>query len=253
MNMTKIEIFTSPTALTRATVTCFVEQAQKAIEERGRFSVALSGGSTPRAIYQELAKPNHQTGLDWERIHLFWGDERHVPPVHPDSNFKMVKDALLAHIAIPETNIHRVPAELDVQKAAADYDAGLRVFFTGGWPQFDLVFLGMGNDGHTASLFPYSSGLDEEVDWFIANQLPDSGEWRLTLTKNAINAARKIVILVQGASKATMLAEVITGSYKPEEKPVQLISPVDGDLVWMVDTEAASQLPHDVRTNLSNS
>jgi 6-phosphogluconolactonase len=253
MNMTKIEIFTSPTALTRATVTCFVEQAQKAIEERGRFSVALSGGSTPRAIYQELAKPNHQTGLDWERIHLFWGDERHVPPVHPDSNFKMVKDALLAHIAIPETNIYRVPAELDVQKAAADYDAGLRVFFTGDWPQFDLVFLGMGNDGHTASLFPYSSGLDEEVDWFIANQLPDSGEWRLTLTKNAINAARKIVILVQGASKATMLAEVITGPYKPEEKPVQLISPVDGDLVWMVDAEAASQLPRDVRTNLSNS
>ena len=251
--MTKIEVFTSPTALTRAAEACFVEQAQKAIEERGRFSVALSGGSTPRAIYQELAKPNHQTGLDWERIHLFWGDERHVPPVHPDSNFKMVKDALLAHIAIPETNIHRVPAELDVQKAAADYDAGLRAFFDGDWPQFDLVFLGMGNDGHTASLFPYSSGLNEESRWFIANQVPETGNWRLTLTKNAINAARRVIILVQGESKARMLAEVFSGPYKPEEKPVQLISPVDGDLVWMVDVEVARDLSEDGLLKFSGS
>ena len=253
MNMKKIEIFSSPTALTGAAVTCFVEQAQQAIEERGRFSVALSGGSTPRAIYQELAKPKLQTRLDWGRIHLFWGDERHVPPDHPDSNFKMVRDALLEHISIPDMNIHRVPAELGVQKAAVDYDAGLRAFFDGDWPQFDLVFLGMGNDGHTASLFPYSSGLNEESRWFIANQVPETGNWRLTLTKNAINAARRVIILVQGESKAHMLAEVFSGPYVPDQKPIQLISPTEGDLVWMVDVGAARDLSEDGLLKFSGS
>ncbi len=229
-------------AVTRVAEEMFIGLAAKCIKERGKFTVALAGGSTPEPLYEALGSEKNQGRVDWEKVHLFWGDERHVPSDHPDSNYGMVRQALLEKVVIPEDNVHRVPAELDVHEAATVYEADLRAFFDGAWPRFDLVLLGMGEDGHTASLFPHSDGLKEEQRWFIANYAPKRETWRLTLTKNAINAARQIVVLVSGQLKAEMLAEVSKGLYEPESKPIQYISPTDGELHWLVDDEAGAKL-----------
>ncbi|MFW5714112.1 MAG: 6-phosphogluconolactonase, partial [Brevefilum sp.] len=202
-----------------------------------------SGGSTPEPFYRGLADRANQTRLDWRNIHFFWGDERPVPPDHPDSNFGMAREVLIGQVPILEENVHRVPAEMDVRMAAFSYEEVLRDFFDGEWPRFDLVLLGMGEDGHTASLFPKSAGLNEEQRWFIANYAPGLETWRLTLTKHAINASREIWVLVQGKSKAARLAEALTGPHDPWENPIQLIAPEDGELVWMVDEDAAQKLP----------
>jgi 6-phosphogluconolactonase len=238
----KIRVYPNLESLSQAAADLFVERAQKSISERGRFTAALSGGSTPRPLYQALASPESQEELDWQKIHLFWGDERCVPPDHPDSNYRMVRENLLQEISIPEENIHRVPAEMDPRMAAFSYEETLRGFFNQSWPRFDLVLLGMGDDGHTASLFPHSAGLNEEQRWFIANYAPRQETWRLTLTKKAINAARYITVLVSGGSKADMLFSVFRGDYDPETKPIQLISPKKGELVWLVDQAAATKL-----------
>lgn len=240
--MASIQVFPDSEAQTRAAIDLFITCAQAAIEERGVFSVALSGGSTPEKLYSGLADPVRQDDIDWMNIHLFFGDERHVPPDHPDSNFLMVHEALFSKVSIPESNIHRVKAELDPRIAAFSYEEALRRFFMGQRPHFDLVLLGMGIDGHTASLFPRTAGLNEEQRWFIANQLPAQGDWRLTLTKHAINAARKVVVLVSGSSKADMLSEVLAGRHDPFLKPIQFISPTEGEMFWLLDREAASQL-----------
>lgn len=241
--MTSIEVYNNPNSLTNAAIDLFISLAQAAIEEKGGFSVALSGGSTPRSLYVGLGEPEQQQRLDWSKIHLFFGDERNVPPDHPDSNFKMVNEALLLKIPIPQSCIHRVRTELDPRLAAFNYEDELRFFFEGEWPRFDLVLLGMGDDGHTASLFPGTAGVNEEQRWFIANFVPNLEEWRLTLTKNAINAARKIIVLVSGQSKAEMVTEVLAKNVLQEHKPIQMISPDDGEMVWLLDREAAGLLP----------
>jgi len=241
--MTSIKVFNDPSSLANAAIDLFINRAQMAIEEKGVFSAVLSGGSTPRRLYTGLAASEQQQGLDWGNIHLFFGDERHVPPDHPESNFKMVQETLLSKIPIPQSCIHRVRAELDPRLAAFNYEDELRRFFEGEWPRFDLVFLGMGDDGHTASLFPSTAGLNEEHRWFVANYVPKLGEWRLTLTKNAINAACNIVVLVSGQSKAEMISTVLSEDASQKRKPIQLISPIDGEMVWMLDSEAASLLP----------
>ena len=241
--MTFIEIFNDSSSQTNAAIDLFISLAQAAIEEKGVFSAALSGGSTPRGLYAGLAEPDRQKRFKWAHVHLFFSDERHVPPDHPDSNYKMVQETLLSKISIPQSCIHRVRAELDPRLAAFNYEDELRCFFKGEWPRFDLVLLGMGDDGHTASLFPRTAGINEEQRWFIANFVPNLDEWRLTLTKNAINAARKIVVLVSGQSKAEMIAEVLSEKHAQEKNPIQMISPVDGDMVWLLDREAASLYP----------
>lgn len=243
MMNTSIQVYADQSALSRAGVDLFVALAQKAIHAQGKFSVALSGGSTPKQLYAGLAEPAIQDHLNWENIHLFFGDERHVLPEHPDSNFRMVQEVLISKVSLPTENIHRVRTEMDARLAAFDYEEELRAFFDGGWPKFDLLLLGMGADGHTASLFPKTAGLNEEYRWFIANQVATQNVWRLTLTKNAINAARQIVVMVSGQSKASMLAEVLSGPDQPEQKPIQMVSPVDGEMIWMIDRDAASQLP----------
>lgn len=243
MHTESIQVFTDKASLTGAAVDLFISLAQRSILERGAFSVALSGGSTPKALYTRLADPGLQDQLAWADIHLFFGDERYVLPDHPESNFRMVKEALLSRVEIPGENIHRVKTEMDVRLAAFDYEEQLRAHFSDPWPRFDLVLLGMGADGHTASLFPDTAGLNEEHRWFIANQVPAQDAWRLTLTKNALNAGRQIVVLVSGLSKADMLSEVLTGPKEPMHKPVQLISPVQGEMTWLIDRDAASQLP----------
>lgn len=228
--------------LSQAAADLFIELKKKSISSKGYFSVALSGGSTPKPVYEALASPERQEEMEWEKVHLFWGDERCVLPDHADSNYKMVNQSLLQHISIPDRNIHRVPTEMDPRMAAFSYEETLRGFFGGPLPLFDLVFLGMGEDGHTASLFPHSAGLNEEERWFIANYAPKLETWRLTLTKKAINAAENIVVLVAGGAKANMLSDVLQGNYQPYEKPIQLITPTDGKMFWFVDQAAARLL-----------
>ena len=238
----KINVFEDSNALVSAAVEDFITLANQSIGQNDRFSMALSGGSTPEPFYRALADSAHRKRLAWERTHLFWGDERPVPPNHFESNFRMAQETLISHLPIPEANVHRVPAEMDVRLAAFSDEETLRDFFEGDWPRFDLVLLGMGEDGHTASLFPKSAGLNEDQRWFIANYVPAHETWRLTLTKNAINAARNVWVLVQGESKADKLAEVLTGPRDPWANPIQWIEPDKGEMVWMLDEAAASKL-----------
>ena len=238
--MSQLQIFQDSQALAKAAAEKFIQLADQSILTLGRFSAALSGGNTPGSLYKMLALPENKARLDWDYIHLFLGDERHVPPDHPESNYRMVREILLNQIDIPLKNIHRVPTELDVHQAANSYEASMREYFEGDWPRFDLVLLGMGEDGHTASLFPHSKGLEDETHWFIANYAPKRDAWRLTLTKNAINAARDILIMVSGKSKAKILKEVLTFTGEKEKKPINLISPSNGKLAWFVDQDSVS-------------
>jgi len=229
--------------LTKDSVEAFIRLSNEAIRQKGRFALALSGGSTPAPFYRALAESANRKRLDWGHIHLFWGDERPVPQDHPESNYRMAKETLIDPVGIPDANVHRVPAEMDVRLAAFSYEEVLRDFFDGNWPRFDLVLLGMGADGHTASLFPHSAGLNEEQRWFIANYAPVRETWRLTLTRRAINAARRVWVLVRGESKAEKLAEVLAGLQDPQANPIQLVHPEDGEMVWWVDQAAAQKLP----------
>ena len=242
--MTEIIVCEKEKWLTEA-VGLFIQQADANIADHGRFSVALAGGSTPEPLYSALAQPENRGRIDWQNVHLFWGDERHVPPNDPQSNFRLVKENLLDAVPIPGENVHRVKAEMDVRLAAFAYEEELRQFFPGDWPRFDLVLLGMGEDGHTASLFPHSAALNEESRWFVANYAPEKETWRLTLTLNAINAARMVVVLVQGGSKAARLKAVFLDEKDPWNMPIQAINPQDGKLIWLLDREAGSQLPED--------
>ncbi len=239
--MVEIQKYHDKNKMIQEAAELFINLAAESIEERGVFSAALSGGSTPQPLYHLLGESKLEKQLDWNHIHLFFGDERYVHSEHPDSNFRMVKENLLDQIVIPQENVHRVPTEMDPRMAAFSYEEQLRTFFAGEWPHFDLILLGMGADGHTASLFPHSAGLNEEHRWFIANYAPGMEKWRLTLTKNAINNARQILVMVSGADKAHVLAEVLEGK-SPDVKPIQLISPIDGSMTWMVDQDAGSLL-----------
>ncbi|QRN83224.1 6-phosphogluconolactonase [Chloroflexota bacterium] len=244
--MRRLEIVPDKEALVREAAEIFIKAAQEQIRQKGVFSVALSGGGTPKPVYAELAKPENRERVDWEKVHLFWGDERHVPPEDNQSNFRMVREALLDKIEIPAENIHRVRTEMDVRMAAFQYEEELRQFFSGDWPVFDFIFLGMGNDGHTASLFPMSAGLNEEFRWFIANYAPSMDSWRLTLTAPAVNAARFILVLVSGEAKADRLKAVLTGPQAPYEMPTQMIDPKEGEMLWLVDQAAASEIKEDL-------
>lgn len=240
--MARLEIAPTKDDLIQQAVELFIRSANDAIRKNGVFTVSLSGGSTPRPLYEALGSPIHRERVDWGKVHLFWGDERPVPPTDPQSNYRMVKEALLDRIDIPETNIHRVLAEMDVRMAAFQYEEELRQFFSGEWPSFDFIFLGMGQDGHTASLFPGSAGLNEDFRWFIANYAPGMATWRLTLTAPAINAARFILVIAAGGDKAKRLKAVLNGPRDPNEMPIQMIAPADGEMVWLVDEAAGGAL-----------
>ncbi len=239
----KTVIVTDVNSLARAAADIFVAQAQEALQANRRFTVALSGGSTPRSLYQLLA----DIPLAWENIHIFWGDERCVPPDHADSNYRMTAESLLSRIRIPTENIHRIAGELPPDEAALRYENELRQFF-GDAPRFDLILLGLGDDGHTVSLFPDSPALHERTRWVVAvphATPPPPLAPRVTLTPVAINAARQIVFLVSGAGKAERLAEVLQPRPAAQPLPAQLIQPVNGDLLWLVDKPAATLLSTD--------
>ncbi|MCG2784211.1 MAG: 6-phosphogluconolactonase [Anaerolineae bacterium] len=233
--MLRISVFPDPYLLVEHAAQLF---AQQAVAARGRFSVALSGGSTPRALYERLASAEFSGRIPWRDIHLFWGDERCVPPDHADSNYRMTAESLLRRVPLPAENIHRIQGELAPHEAAAHYEAGLRAFF-GGAPVFDLVLLGMGDDGHTASLFPDSPALAESARWAVAvehTSPPPPLVSRVTLTFGVFNAARRVVFLVTGAGKAQKLAEIRRGA----DLPAGRIRPPNGDLLWLVDEAAAA-------------
>jgi len=231
-----VKVFVDPRDLAEAAAGSFVEQARKAIEDSGRFSVALAGGSTPKRAYEVLAQEYHEPGnLDWSKVHAFFGDERTVPPDHEDSNYRMAHDALLSHV--PVGSVYRVRGELDPPEAAALYEEELESFF-GGTPRFDLVLLGIGEDGHTASLFPGTPALEVSDRWAIENPVRKMDTVRLTLTVPTINAAKSAVFLVAGEGKADALKEILEGDADPRDYPAKLVRPSSGP-VWMLDRAAA--------------
>jgi 6-phosphogluconolactonase len=221
----------------------FVELAGQSIAERAGFSVALSGGSTPKRIYELLASDEYRDQVDWQNVHIFFGDERTVPPDHHESNFRMANEAMLSHLPVQETNVHRLNGVGDAAANASDYESEMREYFgDADWPRLDLVMLGMGDDGHTASLFPETTALDEQTAWVVANWVEKFNTWRITLTAPAINAARNVIFLITGAGKAERLHEVIKGERDTARLPSQLIAPREGRLEWFVDRAASAKL-----------
>jgi 6-phosphogluconolactonase len=213
----------------------FVELAQQALENRGQFAVSLAGGSTPRAMYELLASPEFVRQVAWSRVHVFWGDERAVPPDHADSNARMARETLLDRTPIPEPNIHRIRGELEPLDAAAAYERELKQIL-GPSLRFDLILLGMGTDGHTASIFPGSSTLWEQDRLVSAVYVEAIQAWRVTLTFAVINAARHVLLLISGSEKAHALARIRAG----EPLPAALVQPLDGQVAWLVDRAAAT-------------
>ena len=238
-----IQIFPTPADLFHAGAAEFTRVGNEAIAARNRFTVALSGGSTPKSLYSLLAATF--SAFDWKHTFLFFGDERHVPPDDPDSNYRMVSEALLSKIQIPAANVFRVKAENpDAAAAAADYDAQLRAFFqlqSGQFPRFDLILLGMGPDGHTASLFPGSEGLNERSRLVIANWVEKFKTHRLSFTFPVLNNAAEVMFLASGPDKTAMAQQVLEGTNTPPF-PAQQVQPTDGKLLWMLDQAAAEKL-----------
>lgn len=233
-------------ALAQKAASNLVLEAQRCISQRGRFTFAMSGGNTPRISYGFLAREPLRSQVDWERVHFFWGDERSVPAGHANSNYRMACEALLDHLNVPPEHIHRMEAEReDLDAAAAEYQATIEKVFGVHPPQlprFDVVLLGIGEDGHTASLFPWTNAIKETTRWVVPNFIPKFSAFRLTFTAPVINAASTVMFLVSGEEKAGVLKEVLQGPSDPERLPSQLIKPAQGRLVWIVDRAAARLL-----------
>lgn len=244
-----VEIVEDAAALARAAAREFVARAREAVEARGSFFVALSGGSTPDAVYSLLADPAGEFygQVQWDRVHVFWGDERFVAPDHRDSNYRGARKALLSRVPIPEGQVHRIRTEFrTASRSAEDYAQVLRVFFrlkAGGLPRFDLIFLGLGADGHTASLFPGSPAVRERERLVVAEMPSGKDAERVTVTVPVLNAAARVVFLVSGESKAAVLHEVLEGPSRPDDLPAQAVQPEGaGALLWLVDRAAAERL-----------
>jgi 6-phosphogluconolactonase len=236
---------TTPQDLFQAAAEEVIRAATSAVAERGRFTIALSGGSTPKSMYTLIAA-NASTSLPWDRMFFFWGDERHVPPDDPESNYRMAKEALLSKVPVPAANIFRALTENpDAAAAAEAYEQTLRKFFAvapGEFPHFDLILLGLGPDGHTASLFPETAALQEKTRLVVANWVEKFEGSRITFTLPVLNAARCVAFLVSGMDKAAVLHEVLEGNAPAEKYPSKLVRPSEGKLIWFVDRAAASEL-----------
>lgn len=245
----KIRFVADTASLHRAAAEEFVRRAKHAVQAQGRFTVALSGGATPRGLYALLASDQtHRGEVPWEKVHFFWGDERHVPPDHPDSNSRMAHEALLGKVPIPSENIHRIPTENpNADEVARQYEETMRAFFrlpAGELPRFDLVLLGLGADGHTASLFPGTRALHENHRLVVANWVARLGANRITVTAPVFNNASCVIFLVSGEDKALPLKGVVDGQTR-DQLPAALIRPTHGELVWLID-RATGRLLNDV-------
>jgi 6-phosphogluconolactonase len=246
----EIRIVNTATDLFQAAAVEFVACANQAIAAWGKFTVALSGGSTPEGLFTLLASgsiPN----IPWDKIFFFWSDERHVPPDDPESNYRMANEAMLSKVAVPAENVFRVRAEeKDADAAAREYEQTIRMFFAlrpGEFPRFDLALLGMGPDGHTASLFPGSTGLEEASRLVIANWVEKFKIYRITFTYPVLNHSACVMFLVCGPDKATILHEVLEN---PQSGlPSQRVRPTDGRLIWLLDRAAATALTQQVTSN----
>ncbi len=238
----------SSAAVAEAAAALFADSASAAVAARGRARVAISGGSTPKAMFALLADPSQRflTQVPWEALDLFWVDERCVPPDDADSNFRMTSEAMLSKVPLPSAQVYRMEGELDPEIAASRYESALRNAFRlegAETPTFDLILLGMGDDGHTASLFPHTAALDEIARLVMANHVPQKETWRITLTWPVINQGREVAFLIEGKAKTDVLHDVLLGSYDPEIRPSQLIRPASGKLLFLLDSAAAAMLP----------
>ena len=235
-------------ALARAAAEHFLESAQAAVAANGVARIAISGGSTPKRTFELLANPAEKfaSTMPWDRIELYWVDERMVPPDDKDSNYRMTREALLDKVPLKPERIFRIEGELDPEQAAARYESAIRNHLRlegAQGPRFDVLALGMGDDGHTASLFPYTDAINEMIRIAVANHVPQKDTWRVTLTWPVINQARDVFFLIAGNDKAGPLREVLLGEYNPDELPSQLIRPTSGKLLMLLDREAAALLP----------
>lgn len=234
-----LRVYNDARELSEAAARMFVEEARRRIGESGRYAVALAGGSTPKVTYEILAREyGGPEDLDWSKVHAFFGDERSVPPDHEDSNYRMAREALLSHV--PVGSVHRMRGEMEPREAAVLYEKELEEFF-GGPPVLDLVLLGIGEDGHTASLFPDTPALDARDRWAVENPVEKLNTTRLTLTVPAVDAARKVAFLVAGEGKAEALEEILEGDANPHKYPAKLVRP-EAEVAWMVDRAAARLL-----------
>lgn len=237
-----IQIFDDAQQLTEAAAKLFIDTAVQAIAANGRFTVALTGGSSPIALHKLLASPENQQKIDWNKVFIFWGDERWVPFEDDRSNTKMAFETLLNHVSIPKENIFPMySSESSPAEHAAAYEASIRKV-VGQEGAFDLILLGMGDDGHTASLFPHTAILAEETKWVDAYYLEPQSMYRITLTAPLINKAKHIAVLTFGEKKTDALYEVLEGERNPQEYPTQLLAPTQGELVFLTDKVAASRL-----------
>jgi 6-phosphogluconolactonase len=231
----------------------FLETAAQSIKDRGRFVVALTGGSTPKKFYSLLSTDYYKSRIDWPHVYLFWGDERCVPPQDDQSNFKMAKETLISQVSIPENNVFRIKGEMTPPLAAAkDYEAQLHAFFKLDYavPQFDLVLLGVGDDGHIASIFPRSEAMKEQSKWVVSNFVEKLSSNRITLTLPIINNARRILILFQGDRKGAIVKELFREDIPSNRYPVQYTNLAKGEVIWLLDPLAASKLPAEARYKL---
>ncbi|MDP9039706.1 MAG: 6-phosphogluconolactonase [Acidobacteriota bacterium] len=231
----------------------FASATAAAVATRGLARVAISGGTTPKTMFALLADPAHPyfAAVPWQKLQLFWVDERCVPPAHPDSNYRMTSETLLSRVPLPPEQIFRMEGELDPEVAASRYEAAIRTAFRlegAETPTFDLLLLGMGDDGHTASLFPHTEALNELSRIAIANHVPQKDTWRITLTSPVINRGRQVAFLIEGGTKARVLHDVLLGAYDPEQYPSQLIRPASGVVTFLLDAAAAAALPEPAGT-----
>jgi 6-phosphogluconolactonase len=234
------QVYTDTTELAQAAAQRWVELAHESLRARNSFHVALAGGSTPEPVYRLL----RDADVDWSKIHLYWGDERDVPEDHPDSNFRMARLALIDSVPIPEANIHPIRVQPDIEETVTEYRQQLEKVHQaqGGFPCFDLIMLGMGDDGHVASLFPDSSALGVTDRSVVSVYVEKLNSWRVTLTYPVLNAARHIMLLVAGEAKAPVVARALDSGDTEQDYPVQKLSP-QGKLEWFLDKSAASRLP----------
>lgn len=238
----------TPAEVAKAAAQLFTQAAMNAASARGRARIAISGGTTPKAMFALLADPAQPfvQQVPWQKLDLYWVDERCVPPNHPDSNYRMTNEALLSKVPLAPERVHRMEGELDPAVAAARYESAIRNSFRlegAETPTFDLILLGMGDDGHTASLFPHTEALNDLTDIVTANHVPQKDTWRITLTWPVINQGREVAFLIEGAAKAQVLHDVLLGPYQPDTYPSQIIRPASGKLAFLLDSAAASKLP----------
>jgi 6-phosphogluconolactonase len=248
----EIRILPDGAAIARRAAQEFVQAAASAVRERSSFNVALAGGSTPKALYSLLVNdPALRSPLPWDKMHLFFGDERHVSPDHPDSNFRMATEAMISKSPLKPEQVARIKGEYpDAEQAALEYEKALREYFKlkdGAYPRFDLLLAGMGNEGHTLSLFPGTKALHPDGRIVVRNWIGKLYTDRITLTAPAASNAAEIIFMVTGADKAPALKAVLEGPYEPEQLPAQLLQPKNGKLLWLVDAAAGSMLATGIR------